>query len=322
MRKPSRTRLLISLLVATGCSSEPSTGGQMGTASGNGGAASGSTSGGTSPSAGSASGVVAATSGVVPAASGNTTPTSGSTSSGAGSGASMTSGASSGATSGSVSSSGSTPDGGTNVGAGPFTCNMVLGLFTTGQWFSGMGGAGWGATTPLIKYPGIDTTKWEGKTQKYSYIETWVPAGSANWNIAVSNPCAQNAMAPDRVVFVAHHQPWNTTQAQWQTLLDSVIATIKTKYPSAKEIDILTMGRAPMNMLCANNNDQYTIISPAEDMAFQAVADASAGMVKVGPKYFVPSCAGSYIIANDTDYTTAASNSLAMQLATYYIAHP
>jgi hypothetical protein len=39
------------------------------------------------------------------------------------------------------------------------------------------------------------------------------------------------------------------------------------KYPSAKEIDILTMGRAPNNMLCSNNNDVDTIIQPYEDAA-------------------------------------------------------
>jgi hypothetical protein len=193
-------------------------------------------------------------------------------------------------------------------------------MFTTGQWFSGTNPGG--ASMPFYKLPGIDSTKWEGKTQKYSYIELWGNPANAVWNIATVNPCAKNPTAPDRVIIVAHHQPWETTQMGWQMLLDAAIATIKTKYPSAKEIDILTMGRAPKNMQCANNNDKYTIISPAEDAAFQAVADASGGMVKVGPQYFVPDCTNSYEFANDTDYTVSASNALAVQLATYYMAHP
>jgi len=195
---------------------------------------------------------------------------------------------------------------------------MVLGLFTTGQWCWGF--APGGATMPIIKYPGFDTT-WECKNQKYSYIENWANPADAVWNIKVVNPCAKNDTTPDRVVFVAHHQPWNTTQAQWQTLLNMATATIKMKYPSAKEIDILTMGRAPGNMLCKNNNDMYTIISPAEDMAFQAVADASGGLIKVGPQYFVPDCTMSYEFANDTDYTPAAANFLAKTIATYYMSH-
>jgi hypothetical protein len=62
--------------------------------------------------------------------------------------------------------------------------------------------------------------------------------------------------------------------------------------------------------------------SSTEDAAFQAVADASGGLVKVGPPYLVPDCNNSYEFANDTNYTVSASNPLAMQLATYYIAHP
>jgi hypothetical protein len=94
------------------------------------------------------------------------------------------------------------------------------------------------------------------------------------------------------------------------------------KYPSAKEIDILTMGRAPNNMLCSNNNDVDTIIQPYEDAAYDAVAAASGGFVVVGPKYYVPDCDTSYIFANDSDYTTTAANAIATQMAAYYVAHP
>jgi hypothetical protein len=111
-------------------------------------------------------------------------------------------------------------------------------------------------------------------------------------------------------------------QAGWVTELNTVITNIKTKYPTAKEIDILTMGRAPNNMLCSNNSDVDTIIAPYEDAAFQAVADASNGLVKVGPKYYVPDCETSYIFANDSDYTTTAANYIATEVATYYVAHP
>jgi hypothetical protein len=81
-------------------------------------------------------------------------------------------------------------------------------------------------------------------------------------------------------------------------------------------------GRAPNNTLCPNNNDPDTIILPFEDAAFDAVAAASNGFVKVGPKYFVPDCATSYLYANDSDYTTAAANSLAMQIAPYFVTNP
>jgi len=141
-------------------------------------------------------------------------------------------------------------------------------------------------------------------------------------------------MAPDRVVQVVF-SPMDPTNDQdytkyhlaidqptWETQLNAVIATIKMKYPSVKEIDLLTMGRAPMNMLCPNNSDKDTIIEPFEDAALDAVAASSNGFIKVGPKYYVPDCQNSYIFANDSDYTTSAANSLAMQIAAYYAQHP
>jgi hypothetical protein len=208
---------------------------------------------------------------------------------------------------------------------------MVLGLFTTSQWFSGMSPGG--ATTTFLM-DGVDATKWEGKMTKYAYIEKWIDPTNAVWSLATTNPCANNSTTPDRVIFVAFspgiaadqdYQMYSTqgkTEAGWEMLLNSVIATIKMKYPSAQEIDIMTMGRAPGNMLCANNNDIDTIIQPYEDAAYQAVAAASAGFVRVGPMYYVPDCNTSYIFANDSDYTTSAANAIAMQVATYYVAHP
>jgi hypothetical protein len=332
MRKRSRSTWLVSILVATGCASSPDSGGQTakGSIAGTGNSTSGAgglpvpgPGGGTGTSGAGSSGVDSSSggggaTGSPSTISGAMVGATGSAASGASSGtASSGSATASGASSGSASAGGA--DGGTNH-AGPFTCNLALGMFTTGQWFSGTNPGG--ASTPFIKFAGVDTTKWEGKTQKYSFIEKWANPTDPVWSIPMVNACAQNSTAPDRIVFVGHHEPWETTQMGWEMLLNSTIATIKAKYPSVKEIDILTMGRAPNNVQCANNNDKYTIISPAEEAAYQAVADASGGLVKVGPKYFVPDCNNSYIFANDTDYTTSASNALAMQLATYYIVHP
>jgi len=227
---------------------------------------------------------------------------------------------------------GSGGSGGSGTSAGPFSCTLVLGLFTTSQWFNGTQPGG--ASMTFLQQTGIDATKWEGKLQKYSYIEKWADPANALWTNATQNPCAANGTTPDRVLFVGFspgipadqdydkYHGATPDQAGWETQLNLVITNIKAKYASAKEIDILTMGRAPGNMLCANNSDIDTIIAPYEDAAYEAVAAASNGLVKVGPKYYVPDCATSYIFANDSDYTTSAANSLAMQVATYYAAHP
>ena len=185
-----------------------------------------------------------------------------------------------------------------------------------------------------MQQDGIDPKKWEGKLQKYSYVEKWADPASGLWTQNTQNPCAMNPTTPDRVVFVgfspgvpadqdyAKYHTLAMDQTGWEMQLNLVIANIKMKYPSAKEIDILTMGRAPNNVLCSNNNDVDTVIAPYEDAAFEAIAASSNGLIKVGPKYYVPDCATSYIYANDSDYTSSAANYIAMEVAAYYAKHP
>jgi hypothetical protein len=345
MLSPSRVGCLISLLVASGCAGKSGDGGQTGAGQGSGTSAGSSgaqsTSGGTATgnnattgsganTSGGSSGVVGPT-GSSGIATGAPSGSSGSAATGVGSGSASgvaASGQASGAPEG--GSSGTAAEGGA-TSAGPFTCNLVIGLFTTSQWFSGMmpGGA-----SKTFLMDGVDATRWEGKQTKYAYIEKWLDPTNSVWSLPLTNPCTTNSGTPDRIVFVGFspgipadqdyqmYSSESTTEAGWVMLLNSVIATIKMKYPSVKEIDILTMGRAPNNVLCSDNNDVDTIIEPYEDAAYQEVAADSNGFIIVGPKYYVPDCATSYIFANDSDYTTTAANAIATQVAAYYVAHP
>jgi hypothetical protein len=342
MLSPSRVGCLISLLVASGCAGNSGDGGQTGTAqeSGTSTGSSGAQSagGGTtgsdaaSGSSGGNSGVVGATGSSGMASGAPSSGSSGSAAAGAGSATASGNGASgqaSGVPEG--GSSGAATEAGT-TSAGPFTCNLVLGLFTTSQWFSGMSPGG---ASKTFLMDGVDATRWEGKQTKYAYIEKWLDPTNSVWSLALTNPCATNSGTPDRIIFVGFspgvpadqdyqmYSSESTNEAGWVMLLNSVIATIKMKYPTGvKEIDILTMGRAPNNVLCSNNNDVDTIIQPYEDAAYEEVAAASGGFIIVGPKYYVPDCATSYIFANDSDYTTTAANAIATQVAAYYVAHP
>jgi hypothetical protein len=196
---------------------------------------------------------------------------------------------------------------------------MVLGMFTTSQWFNGTNPGG--ASKTFLQQPGIDPTKWQGKVAKYSYSELWANPASDRWAIKTANPCAMNTMNPDRVLFVEHSQTV-TTEPAMVMVLQKIVANIQMKFPGVKEIDLLSMGRTPNNVMCPNNNDKWTVVPPYVDAAIQTVVAASNGLVKAGPKYYVPDCNNSYIFANDTDYTTSASNALAVQIGTYYAAHP
>jgi hypothetical protein len=210
--------------------------------------------------------------------------------------------------------------GGSAPSAGPFSCTMVLGLFTTSQWFNGTNPGG--ASKTFLQQDGIDPKKWEAKLQKYSYVEKWADPNNGVWKISVANSCATNATSPDRVLFVGYSPDTKHDQPTIQALLEKVIANIKATFPTAKEIDLLTMGRAPGNMMCPNNSDPNTVVGAYFDDAIKAIADASNGLIVPGPKYYVPDCKTSYIFANDTDYTTTAANAIAIQVAAYYAAHP
>lgn len=314
MRFHRCSELVLSALLALGCSGGNGDSGGAAPSGGAGGA------GGTSPTSGGSSAVAGGGSAGTMNGGGTSgsVATGGSAMAGGGvGGGGSTSGGVGGASGG---SSGSASQGGSagSASLGPFSCTLVLGLFTTSQWFNGTNPGG---ASKTFLQDGVDATKWEAKMQKYSYAEKWADPKNGLWDLQTQNPCAMNATTPDRALFVGF-SPMTKNQADWEKLLNSVVANIKTKYPSVKEIDILTMGRAPNNVLCPNNNDADTVIAPYEDAAFEAVAAASNGMVVVGPKYYVPDCENSYIFANDTDYTTSASNYIATEMATYYVAHP
>ena len=303
MRFSHRSEVLFSLLITIGCSGS------------NGGATDSAQAGaGPSGSAGAQSAAGA------PSAGGSSSGVAGSPSAGApgSAGSAATVGGAAGAAAGGASAGASPGGSGGSASTTPFTCTMVFGLFTTSQWFNGTNPGG---ASKTFLQDGVDATRWQAKMKKYSYAEKWADPKSELWDLPVQNPCAASTTAPDRALFVGF-SPSTKDQPGWEKLLNSVIANIQAKYPSVKSIDILTMGRAPNNTLCSNNNDVDTVIAPYEDAAFQAVADASKGLVHVGPKYYVPDCETSYIFANDTDYTTSAANYIATEVSTYYIAHP
>lgn len=266
--------------VAVGCSSSPSDPGSTGT----GGSGSGGTTGG----------------------SGGTTPgeDAGSGGSTAGSGGSGSGGMTAPGTGGTVVvdapvESGDAP--GTDGPAQNFTCSLILGAGQTTQWFGGFETA-------------LGTAKWEIKATDNTYTEAWANPGSAFWNVAVQSPCTTNATMPDRVLYIVYSKTL-TAQAEWETQLGMVMANIKTKYPSVQKIDLLTMVRGPQNMMCGSA--VATTVSAAQDQAMQAVADRSAGMISVGPKYFAPTCAA-FATANNTNLTPAGGAAVAQMVAAFY----
>jgi hypothetical protein len=291
-------RLFALLLVAAGCSGSGGGAPPTGSGGAGGGAAGSGGSGGDVGTAGSAGGGSEAGMG----GSGGVEPTAGSGGN-AGVDASGSAG-SGGGTAGAVGTDAGGGGPGTDGGAPQnFTCSLVLGAGQTIQWYNGGGFES-----------AVGTAKWEIKAADNTFTEAWASPASSFWGLATQSPCAANATMPDRVLLIVYSKTI-TAEADWEMQITKVMANIKTKFPSAKQIDLLTMARGPGNTMCGTA--VATQISPAQDQAMKAVADGSAGMIKVGPQYFVPTCAA-FATTNNTNLTSAGATAVAQMLAAVY----
>lgn len=205
---------------------------------------------------------------------------------------------------------GSSPDAALAVDTGPprpgkdFVCNQVIGLQATGQWYA----AG-------FEDDGVDGAHWQAKTQHQAYIEKWADPSHEVWGQTLTSPCADGSDDPDRVVFVGFSPP-TMTEAGWEMWLVKDIQNIKAKYPAVREIDLMTMVRAPGNQLCPGNSDPLVMISPYIDQAMEAAARQFPDLVRIGPRIYAPSCDA--FVANDTDLVPAGAAEVAKMVAGYF----
>jgi hypothetical protein len=218
---------------------------------------------------------------------------------------------------GSGGSAGRSVDAGRDVSEpGAFVCNLVIGNSTTQQWFDG----------GFLTHAGIDAIHWEMYWVAHHYIDSWANPADAGWTtpLDMGHACASDSTTPDRVIFIVTFAPPYPPEATYQTDLTSIVDNIKTKYPSASRIELMTLIRAPGNSgtACSSQANNEQSIPPAEDDAIAAVAAAPAfaGVVFAVPPAYVPSC--SDFIADAPQYTTAGATDIAGVYGAYYAAHP
>lgn len=186
-----------------------------------------------------------------------------------------------------------------------FVCTELIGLWVASQWWPSFD-------------KGVDSARWEFMFQHHGYLELFADPASSFWNNAVTPKCTTSAATPDRIVFLPFSLSLNTMQ-DWVTNLTKLVETMKGKFPSAKRIELMTTLRSPGNIQCANNTDPDSVVAPYVDAAIQIVADASGGLVTVGPKIEVGSC--SWWVGNSHDLTSAGNTGAGQLLATYYQTH-
>ncbi|HXI56265.1 MAG TPA: hypothetical protein VNO55_09410, partial [Polyangia bacterium] len=224
----------------------------------------------------------------------------GSTASGAGG---AVSGGGGGATAGTGGSNAT--DGGNASAPGPFTCSEMIGLWVMSQW--------WG---PFEKV--VDSAAWQYIFVHHGYLETWADPTSAYWTTKAISPCGSKADSPDRIIFLPFSLTLKTEE-EWQSNLVKVVDAIKMRFKDVKRIEFITTLRSPGNQPCANDSDPNVVVPPAVDQAIQAVADASGGLVTVGPKIELANC--NWWVGG-TDLTAAGNTGVGELYGAYYKNHP
>jgi hypothetical protein len=219
-------------------------------------------------------------------------------------------------------------DAASKVADGPFTCTELIGLFSSGEWWD----AGFFGALGELK------VRWQGRFSHYGYTYEYAKADSYAWsptnvggvnNVRLTAPCAQNAAAPDRIVY----QAWSwelTTEKAWIESLEAALVTIQTKRPSVRRIDLMTIIRCPMNGWCHGdkpplgpNTDhdatkQDCHVPDYVDSAFAKVAANHPALVSVAPRFEAVKCAAQI----DGIHLHEQNGPAAAPIAAYYKAMP
>jgi hypothetical protein len=280
-------------------STGPAGTGGAATGAGAGGSTGGSSTGGTS-------------SGGVPGTGGAPTGTGGNVGTGGWGGAQPGTGGGRGGAGGAPSGTGGgTATGGSagSAGAkGPFSCTLLVGPTTLGQWFDG----------GFLIYPGIDATKWEAMIAGHHYIPDWSPPGSSLWNSPLDGKqrCATNSSAPDRVIF--HATQWSAMPvATWEMHFSGIIKNIQTKWPSVKRIELMLSTVGPNDMSCGGTEQT---IAQNGLTALDAMPAMFPNLVYEDPApgtwWYIPKC--SDFLAGAPQYTDAGAADVAKMMGEFF----
>jgi hypothetical protein len=191
----------------------------------------------------------------------------------------------------------------------PFTCTQVMGYSQTGNWYSLQ-------VTNAFESRVVDS-RYQLLSADGGAIWKWADPGFAGWSNAPFSPCASGSAAPDRVIFDVTESFWindpsahpfddyggNTDLSVARVAQDirDLIATLRAKYPSVREIYLQSVLGAPADTpdgLCYVTDSQGvrhairgTWNNPYIEQAIQQVVG---GIVRAGPHTAVRSCADFY----------------------------
>jgi hypothetical protein len=186
-----------------------------------------------------------------------------------------------------------------------YVCSLILGIATTNEWFGGFEKV-------------VDNARWELKFQDSAHIEKWADPANAVWSLPITSPCAKNADAPDRIVFMGVNYDYATVELFLPKYV-AVLNNVKAKYPTVKRLDVMTYTRGPGNVECVGadrSNDSY--IKPAQDEAIAQFAAMYPGLVFPAPKWEVQACSDFTLCPH---LTGAANAVISKTIGAYFSTH-
>jgi len=186
------------------------------------------------------------------------------------------------------------------LSAQSYRCNLVIGLSPTAEWFE----AGFEEL--------VEDARWQALVRPHTFVEDWADPGSAAWSAPLQSPCEERAAEPERVLFFA--ADWHyKSENDWITGLTAAVNALRVHYPSAREIQLLSMLRAPGNVSCG---DAKGVVEPFVDRAMERVSAQFQALVRVGPRFEVPACAA--FEKGGPHFSAEGKKLVAKLLADYY----
>lgn len=118
-----------------------------------------------------------------------------------------------------------------------FTCTQIIGYSTTSSWFP--------AAEALL-----ENRRWQLLYNDGGAVGRWADPNYPGWRNPPISPCAQDSLAPDRIVLDVAVNAYTTNVALVEREIRQAIATIRRKYPSVRQIVLQPEHGGPDHATC------------------------------------------------------------------------
>jgi hypothetical protein len=128
-----------------------------------------------------------------------------------------------------------------------FRCTLVIGYSQVGQW--SQQGGGWYVTGGEFE-KAVGADRWQLLWAGGAGVDRWQNPDYPGWRQPIRHAVPDIADKPDRVL-LSISGPYGEDEAAWARAISATIDTIKTKYPSARQIILQPVVGGPGGQTCA-----------------------------------------------------------------------